>query len=795
MILINRVAVLGAGVMGAAIAAHLANAGLSVLLLDRIPDQLNDLELKQGLNKESPKFLNRLASEALQNMLKAKPAPFFVPDRARQIQVGNFRDDLKTLKDCDWVIEAIIEDPKIKATLYAQIVPNLGMRTILSTNTSGIPVNHLAEHLPDEVRSRFLLTHFFNPPRYMHLIELVPCRATDRTLLASVAEFLELRLGKGVVLGKDTPNFVGNRIGVFALLNAIHHMVELGMTVEQVDAVAGKATARPKTGVFRTADLVGIDTLVHVARLSWKALSEDEQRQTFQLPDFLENMLNSGMHGDKSGHGFYRKEKTLNGTVRQVLDFSNMSYRTLRQPEFPSLKKALKLDDPKERLAAMVNEHDQGAEFAWRNLRDTIIYATNRIPEIADGIEQIDRAMRWGFNWEIGPFEMLDVMGVHAFVQRARKDGIEVPKSLDSVERFYRFSKGCHQAWDLRTGAGYRDLKQTRGEVKLTILKSLRARLAGNQEASIHDLNDGVLGLEFHSKMNSISPETLDMVIKAVEIAERQGVGLVIGNQGKVFSAGANLAVLLSALEKQSFAEIEKIVTTFQNASMTLKYAKVPVVVAPFNLTLGGACEFCLHADAIVADAETYMGLVEVGVGILPAGGGCKEMAIRASELAERNQSDVTSFLYKALENIGMAKVSTSAEELFDFGYMRHGDSITMNTARLLGDAKKLAQALAANYRPKLPNQTINAGGEGLAASMRTRLWNLNQGGFISDHDHLIASAVVKILCGGEVPEGTTVDESYLLELEREGFLSLVGTPKTRQRIEHMLKTGKPLRN
>ena len=784
---INKVAVLGAGVMGTGIAAHLANAGLQVVLLDRAVTDT------RGNDGAGPTI--NLAEKALKVALKTRPSPFFTTERSVLVTTGSFEHDLVKIAECDWVVEAVIEHPAAKTELFNRILPHLSSQAILSTNTSGLPVNLLAKNLPEEVRRRFLLTHFFNPPRYMPLLEMVPVRETDPQLFAEMAEFLAHRVGKGVVVGKDTPNFVGNRIGLFALLRAMNGMREQGMTIEEVDALCGKATCRPRSAVFRTADMVGIDTLVKVARHSFRTLTEDEQRSVYELPGYLLGMVEHEMLGDKSGGGFYRKVKGEGGTARQVLDLETLTYREPAKTDFPCLAAAKKIDDPAERLRTVLGADDAGSRFAWTTLRDTLLYAVNRIPEIADGIEQVDRAMGWGFNWELGPFEMLDAIGVPNFIRRIEEDGIEVPASLRDIDRFYRVDNGQKEARNPVCGAAYRRLSVSAGELDLTLLAAVSPPLAANREASLLDLGDGVFCLEFHSKMNSIGPELLEMLLQAVRTTEEQGVALVIGNQGQVFSAGANLGVLAMALVDRKFDEIDQVVRLFQQASMALKYARVPVVAAPFNLALGGACEFCLHSDAIVAHAETYMGLVEVGVGILPAGGGCKELALRAIVEAERLGADVASHLYRVFENIGMAKVSTSAEELFTLGYLRHGDSITMNRARLIGDAKQKALALAVNYQSPIPRTALKAPGNGLAASMKSRLWNLQQGGFISDYDRVIGSTIAEVLCGGDVAPGTPVSEERLLELEREGFLSLVGNPQTAQRIEHMLKTGKPLRN
>ena len=776
---IKRVAVLGAGVMGAAIAAHLANAGLNVLLLD-LPPQTPDKP--------------ETAQSGLKSALKARPAPFYRQEYAEQIETGNFADDAQRLKSCDWVIEAVVEQLEIKKKLIREIVvPNLAEGAILSTNTSGLSINTLADELPEAIQKNFLVTHFFNPPRYMRLLELVPSRHTDPQLLTDLAEFISRRLGKGVVTGKDTPNFIANRIGAFSMFNAMQHMLEMGLTVEEVDVVSGTATARPKSAVFRTADLVGIDTLVHVGRNSVELLAEDNQRQMFAPPPFMVQMVEKGLLGDKAGRGFYRKEKGKNGTQLFYLDVTSGDYHSVLKPRFDSIGEGRKIDDPALRLKTVLEGDDKAADFAWRNLRDTLLYTVRLVPEIADRIEDIDNAMRWGFNWEIGPFAMLDAIGVSTFVERAEADGLFIPERLKQVDHFIRAENGRETFWNLQTGNF--EIGTTTGPLRLDLLKQCGGKIEGDDESSIVDLGDGIIGLEFHSKMNSIGPEILDMVLRAVDRAEQDGVGLVVGNQGAAFSAGANLLLLAHALYDKQYSQIGEIINAFQRATMALKYARVPVVAAPFNLALGGACEISLHADAINAHAETYMGLVEIGVGILPAGGGCKEMTVRSVALAQQYQTDVSPFMFKAFENIGMAKVSSSATELFELGYMRGGDSITMNIANLLDDAKQKAIALAGNYRPSSPLQKIKAPGRSIAASLKSRLWNLQQGNFISAYDAEIAGKIADVLCGGDIAAGTEVSEEYLLGLEKENFLSLCGNKKTFKRIEHMLKTGKPLRN
>ncbi len=792
---INRAAVLGAGVMGATIAAHLANAGLDVLLLDIVPRELTETEQKAGLTLASPQLRNRIATKGLEAVIQMKPAAFHHKQFARQIEVGNFEDDASKLQNCDWIVEVVIENMAIKKRLFAEtVVPNLAEGAILSTNTSGLSVNEMAKDLPPEVRRNFLVTHFFNPPRYMRLLEVVGCSETDPALLTDMAEFLSRRLGKGIVYAKDTPNFIANRIGVYSMYNGMQHMVDMEMTVEEVDVVAGPATARPKSAVFKTADLVGIDTLAHVGNNSYELLTEDEEREVFKVPDFVTTMVAAGRLGNKTKQGFYLKENTAEGRKISYLDYTDAIYKPITKPKFASVEAVKMIDDPAQRLKMVVAGKDKAAEFAWRTLRDSLIYTVKRIPEIADDIVNVDNAMKWGFNWELGPFEMLDALGVADFVNRAEKDGVAVPKVLKGVESFYRFEDGKKQYYDLIAGE-YRTIQPVNGEINLHILKKAGDVVEKTGNCSLLDLGDGVFGLEFHSKMNAITGDILAMTHKAIKRAEQDGVGLVIGNQGGNFSVGANLMLMAVALAEGAFEDIDMAVRAFQKATMAVKYAKIPVVAAPFNMTLGGGCEFSLHADAINAYAETYMGLVEIGVGLLPAGGGTKEMCLRAVNLAKQYDTDVTPFIFKNFQNIGMAKVSMSAAEMRDLGYLREGDSITMNFDRLISDAKQKVLALATNYRPGKPDEAIPAPGRSVAASIKSQLWNLSQGGFATEYEAVMGGVIADTICGGDVPAGTVITEQYLLELEREGFLKLCGNKKTAERIQHMLKKGKPLRN
>jgi 3-hydroxyacyl-CoA dehydrogenase len=791
---IERAAVLGSGVMGATIAAQLANAGLSVLLLDIVPKAPSPEEAAAGLGLGDAAVRNRLATAAIAGLEKLKPAPLYLAADAARIEPGNLEDHLGRLAECDWVIEVVVENMAVKKKLLGeQVAPRLRADAILSTNTSGLSVNELADALPEAVRPRFLVTHFFNPPRYMRLLEIVSSRHTDPAVAAGLADFIRRRLGKGIVVGKDTPNFVANRIGVFSMCNAIQHMVALGLTVEEVDAVSGPATARPKSACFRTADLVGLDTLAHVARNSFDLLPNDERRDTFQLPAFVGEMVQHGLLGNKTKQGFFKKTRGEK-PESLFLDWKTGQYVPTTRPKFPSVEAAKGLDDPAARVRAVLAGKDPAAELAWRNLRDTLLYAFNRIPEIADDVVNVDRAMRWGFNWELGPFELFDAIGVEAFVKRAEADGAPVPAALREVKAFHALEGGQARQLDLATRT-WRDVVAPADAVDLTLLKKAGREVERNAGASVVDLGDGVFCLEFHAKMNAIGGDTLAMFHKAISRAEREGQGLVIGNQGPNFSAGANLAMLVMAIAEGAFDEVDLTVRAFQRAMMAVKYARVPVVAAPHGLALGGGCETSLHADAIVPHAETYMGLVEIGVGLLPAGGGTKELALRAIRLAEQYDTDVSPFLFKNFTTIAMAKVSTSAAELGPLGFLRHGDQPTLGADRHLHDAKLKVLALAANYKPGRPATDLKAPGRSVAASLASSLWNMRMGGFITEYEELLGKKIAGVITGGDVPAGTLVTEQWLLDLEREAFVSLCGQKKTLERIQHMLKKGKPLRN
>jgi len=794
---IKKAAVLGAGVMGAQIAAHLANAGIPCLLLDIAPKELTAEEQKAGLTLESPAVRNRIAAAGLEAAKKAKPAAFFSPEIASLISVGNFEDDLPKLKGCDWVIEAIVENLEIKRALYERIEPHLGAEAIVTSNTSGIPLSGLAEGRSDNFRRLFLGTHFFNPPRYLHLLEIITTPETDAEVTNFIADFCDRTLGKGIVHAKDTPGFIANRIGNFAMLDAIKVMLEGGYTTEEIDAMTGTAVGHAKSASFRTLDIVGLDTAVHVAKNLYASLPNDEKRETFVLPDVLQKMVDSKLLGDKTKGGFFRKV----GDEIQTLDLNTLEYRERQKPKIASLETAKNMDKLEDRLKALIYAKDRAGEFLWRTTSEAMIYAANRIPEIADNVVEIDNAMKWGFAHELGVFETWDTIGVEQSVARMREEGRAIPANIEKMlaaggASFYKTENGARLYFDFASGA-YKPVRQPAG---VTILKSIKDQnmvIKKNTGASLIDLGDGVACVEFHSKMNALGHDQLGMIQHAIKEVEKNFAGLVIGNQGENFSAGANIMMVLLAAQEGEWDEMALAVKQFQNTTMSLRNSAKPVVVAPHHLTLGGGCEMVLHADRAVGSAETYIGLVEVGVGLIPGGGGTKEMAVRASEIAESTPgADHFEILRRNFEMTAMAKVATSAVEAKSWGLMRRQDRVVMNDKRVIEEAKQTVLTLAREgYTPSQPRQDVLVLGEAALTKFKLGMHMMKRGGYISDHDALIGLKIATVMSGGNLTRPTRVSEQYLLDLEREAFISLCGTKATQERIAHMLKTGKPLRN
>lgn len=788
---IRKVAVLGSGVMGSAIAAHLANAGIPSLLLDIVPASLTAEEEAAGLTLEDKKVRNRFADSNKAKLLKANPAPLFVPEFADRIEVGNLTDDLGRLKEVDWVIEVVVERLDIKVDLFRKVAAQVRPGTIVSSNTSGISLQAMVEGLPESFTRYFLGTHFFNPPRYMKLLEIIPGPNTNIEVMRFMQEFGERVLGKGVVLAKDTPNFIANRIGVYGLAVTLQEMARYGLRVDEADALTGPILGRPKSASFRTLDLVGLDTFLHVAK------NVPGETDAFVLPDFVEKMLQNGWLGEKAKQGFYRMNKGLEGKVLEILDYTSLTYVPTQPVKFASLEKAKAAGSLPEKVRTLVNGKDKATEFSWSILKAVLLYAAKVAPEVADDIAAVDDAMRWGFNWEMGPFELWDALGVKATAERIKQDGGELPELVESLlaqgqESFY--SKTPAGVAYL-AGESYVEKVANPFEFSLKQAHKQGKEIFGNAGASLIDMGDGVACLEFHSPNNSIGGDILSMIHKSLEEVEKNYLGLVIGNQGKNFCVGANLMLILLEAEEGNWPEIDLMVREFQRATMALKYARRPVVSAPFGMCLGGGTEVCLHSHAIQASAESYMGLVELGVGLLPAGGGTKEMAVRAMEgILPGVQAAPDYFLAKRFEIIAMAQVSTSAEKARQLGFLRDHDRLSMNPDHILSDAKARVIDLSRNFRPNLPTQ-VKTAGPGVRATLELALYGMQEGRYISEYDEHLGKKLAHVMTGGDRPAGSMVSEQYYLDLEREAFMSLAGEPKTQERIRYMLAKGKPLRN
>jgi 3-hydroxyacyl-CoA dehydrogenase len=793
---IRRVAVLGAGTMGARIAAHIANAGFPVLLLDLVPEGATDR--------------NVLAARSLENLKRAKPPAFVDPAVVRHISVGNFEDDLEKLQTCDWVLEAVAENLDIKRALLTQVVPYIRENAIASTNTSGLPVGLIVHDMPESFRRRWLGTHFFNPPRYMRLMELIVTPETDPRAAASIEKFAQVYLGKLVVHAHDTPNFIANRIGTFVMLNTLRTMLDQGLSIEETDALTGAAIGWPKTGTFRLADMVGIDVLVNVAR-NFAAGSQDE-RSNIGIPAALEQIFERKWFGDKSGQGFYKKQRGADGKeARLVLDLSSLEYRPAERTKMPALEMAKTNESVATRIQALLaadRERDKAARFYWQILPELWTYAANRIGELADTVVDIDRAMKTGFNWELGPFEMWDAAGLVDTIERMRRRGQAIPSVVErmisaGVSSWYRNEGG--EFFDIALGE-YRPVMEPLGTWSVASAKRAHGVVEKNPGASLIDLDDGVACIEFHSKMNTLGEDVVGFVRRALRQgsdATRNFKAFVICNDAANFSVGANLLQVLLAIQDEEWDELDRYVREFQAMTQAIRFCVRPVIVAPFGMCLGGGAEVALHGAARQAHIELYMGLVETSVGLLPAGGGCKEMTLRAIEIATavrksfRSDSvEMHDAMRSVFETIAMAKVSSSVVEARKLHLMREADGITMNRERLLSDAKSEAARLAdVGYVPPLPRTDIPAPGDGMLANLKLGIHMMREAEFISDHDVKIARQVAHVMCGGAVTAGTQVTEQYFLDLEREAFLSLCGEPKTVERITATLKTGKPLRN
>nr|WP_148630701.1 3-hydroxyacyl-CoA dehydrogenase/enoyl-CoA hydratase family protein [Bacillus sp. E214] len=791
---IKKVAVLGSGVMGSGIAAHLANIGIPVKLLDIVPRELTADEGKKGLTLEDKQVRNRLAQMSIQKLLKQKPAPLTSKKNLSLIEPGNFEDDLSKINDCDWIIEVVVERLDIKQSVFSQIDEYRKPGSIISSNTSGISIEAMAEGRSEDFRKHFLGTHFFNPPRYLKLLEIIPTEATSPEIVKAMKQFGEDVLGKGVVIAKDTPNFIGNRIGTYGLLVTVREMMERGYSVGEVDSVTGPLIGRPKSATFRTLDVVGLDTFAHVAKNVYDNVDNEEEKSVFEVPEFMKKMLDNGWLGSKSGQGFFLKK----GKEILELDPSTLEYVERKKLKAPSLDMVKQEKGAARKLKALIYAKDRVGELLWNVISPTLLYSAELLGDIADDIVAIDQAMKWGFGWQLGPFETWDAIGLEKSVARMQEEGRNIPEWITQMiengnTTFYK--EGDNGTLYYANGE-YQEVEVNEKIINLKLIKKQKGVIKKNSGASLIDIGNGVALLEFHSPNNAIGFDIIQMINYAIEEVDKNYKGLVIGNQGKNFCVGANLAMILMEVQDDNIFDVEMITHQFQQAMMNIKYSNKPVVAAPFNMTLGGGAEICLPAAKIQASSESYIGLVETGVGLLPGGGGNKELYIKhLDSLPNGIDFDITKVAIKVFETIATAQVSTSADEARENNFLNSNDGISFNPDHQLYDAKQAVIALHdTGYKPPV-RKKIPVSGEPGYAALLLGAQSMLYSGYISEHDLKIAQKIAYVLAGGKVPYGTEVDEQYLLDLEREAFISLVQEGKTQQRMQHMLVKGKPLRN
>jgi 3-hydroxyacyl-CoA dehydrogenase len=806
---IKKAGVIGAGVMGATIAAQLANVGIETILLDIVPPSLAEDDKKKGLSEESKGFRNKFGLNGLNIALKSKPASFYIPENAKLISIGNLEDDLEKLKDVDWIVEVVVERLDIKQSVFEKIETVLTPGTIITSNTSGIPAKEMCQGRSEDFNKYFAITHFFNPPRYMKLLEIVPGPDTLPEVVETLAHICERVVGKGIVYAKDTPNFIANRVGTFSMFAGIKAMVDLGLSVEAVDKLTGPVVGNPKSASFRTADLVGLDTLLHVADNVYEGAADDEKRDIFKAPDFISKMVEKKILGEKTRQGFYKKSKDDTGKrVILSIDTNTLEHTPQEKVKFASLEAAKNASGVGGKIKSLFYAKDLAGQFTFRTFSETLIYSANRIPEIADDIVNIDNALKWGFARKLGPFEAWDAIGVGKSVAKMKEAGYEIPSWVDEMlaagnESFYKKEAGALFFYD-PASKEYKEVPSKPGIILLPSLKEQNKVVAENTGATLIDIGDGVACLEFHTKMNALGDDIVSMLTQSGEIVSRDFEGLVIANHGTNFSAGANLPLVLFTAQEEEWDDLDWGIKMLQDSLMKLKYLDKPVVAAPAGMALGGGCEICLAADRVRYAAETYMGLVEAGVGLVPAGGGTKEMFLRNTDRIFEvqkgglypKQIEMMPFIARAFETIAMAKVSTSGPEAVKMGFLKPTDKMTVNRDYQIQEAKNTVLAMnLEGYTPPRPRNDIRVPGESTFAMIKLALWTMHEQNFITDHDVTVATKAGYILCGGNVLPDTKVSEQYLLDLEREAFLSLAGDPKTQARIQHMLTKGKPLRN
>ncbi len=797
---IKKVAVIGSGIMGSGIACHFANIGIEVLLLDIVPNALTDKESSAGLSLSDKVVRNRLVKEALAASLKSKPSPIYDQKFANRISVGNLEDDLAKIASVDWIIEVVVERLDIKKQVFEAIEKHRKPGTLITSNTSGIPISFMSEGRSEDFQAHFCGTHFFNPARYLKLFEIIPGPKTKKEVLDFLENYGEQFLGKTAVVAKDTPAFIGNRIGIFSIQSLFHTVKAMDMTVEEVDKLTGPVIGRPKSATFRTVDVVGLDTLVHVANGIRENCPNDEQHGLFALPDFVETLMKNKWLGSKTGQGFYKKEKKVDGSSEILsLDLNTLEYRSKKRASFATLEGTKTIDNVADRFPVLVAGKDKAGDFYRKSFGSLFAYVSHRIPEISDSLYKIDDAMKAGFGWEHGPFEIWDAIGLGKGIELAEASGQKVaPWVHDMVATgktsFYEVKDGATYYYEISTKA----FEKKPGQEAFIILDNIREKPAVYKNAGVvlHDIGDGILNLEFRSKMNTIGGEVLQGLNTAVDIAEKNFQGLVIGNQGPNFSVGANIGMIFMMAVEQEYDELNMAIKMFQDTMMRMRYSAIPTIAAPHGMTFGGGCELSLHADKVVAAAETYIGLVEFGIGVIPGGGGTKEMTLRASDTFKKNDVELN-VLQEYFLTIGMAKVATSAYEAFDTGILQKGkDTVVVNKDRQIATAKAYAKLMAeSGYSQPAKRNDIKVLGKQALGMFLVGTDAMQAGKYISEHDQKMANKLAYVMAGGDLSEPTLVSEQYLLDLEREAFLSLCTERKTLERIQHMLKVGKPLRN
>ena len=797
---IKKIAIIGSGIMGSGIACHFANIGVDVLLLDIVPRELNDKEKAKGLTLEDKVVRNRLVNDALTASIKSKPAPLYHPSFANRITTGNLEDDISKVKDVDWIMEVVVERLDIKQQVFEKLEKHRTPGTLITSNTSGIPIKFMSEGRSEDFQKHFCGTHFFNPARYLKLFEIIPGPKTDASVLEFLNGYGEQFLGKTSVIAKDTPAFIGNRIGIFSIMSLFHAVKDLDLTIEEVDKLSGPVIGRPKSATFRTVDVVGLDTLVHVANGIKENCPDDERNELFVLPDFINKMVENNWLGSKTGQGFYKKVRNDDGSSEILsLDLNTLEYRQAKKAKFATLELTKTVDKVVDRFKILVNGKDKAGEFYRKSFAALFAYVSNRIPEITDDLYKIDDAMKAGFGWEHGPFQIWDAIGVEKGIDMMKAEGLEpnawVNEMLASGNTsFYTVKNGETYAYDIPK----KSQEKIPGQDSFIILDNIRTsnEVFKNSGVVVEDLGDGILNVEFQSKMNTIGGDVLAGINKAIDLAEKDFEGLVVGNQAANFSVGANIGMIFMMAAEQEYDELNMAIKYFQDTMMRMRYSAIPTVSAPHGMALGGGCELSMHADKVVAAAETYIGLVEFGVGVIPGGGGSKEMALRAQDTFRKGDVELN-VLQEYFLTIGMAKVATSAYEAFDLGILQKGkDIVVVNKDRQIATAKAHAKLMAdAGYTQPVKREDIKVLGKQALSMFMVGTDSMQASHYISEHDKKIANKLAYVMAGGDLSEPTLVNEQYLLDLEREAFLSLCTERKTLERIQHMLKTGKPLRN